>query len=207
MSKEQKKEKIQPIKIFAEAKYLKISPKKVRLVLDVIRGMSVEAAQNQLRFFPKKASSYILQLINSAIANAEHNFNLKKENLYVKEIFANEGPALQRWMPKALGRATPIKKRSSHIVVILAEKTPTKSKIKKEKIEKPILVDSNVKKEVIVEELEKKEGKVKPKTEEHKPETPDVRMEGKHRHKEHLDQIRKKGTGGFLKKIFRRKSG
>ena len=194
------------MEISAKAKYLKISPKKVRLVLRVVRGMSVEEAQNQLKFIPKKASKYVLKLLNSALANAEHNFNLKKENLYIKRIIADEGPALKRWRPKAFGRATPIKKRSSHINIVLAEKVASQKIVKKKKIEKPITIKDGVKKTSLTKVTEDKGKETVLKGEEHKPEIFDVQREGKHRHKEHLDKIRKKEKGNFLKRVFRRKA-
>jgi len=107
------------IKILAKAKYIHISPKKIRLVIDVIRGMDVDEAKDQLKFIQKRACQSILKLLNSAIANAKHNFDLKKENLYIKEITVNQGPTNDRWMPRAFGRAAPIRKRTSHITIIL----------------------------------------------------------------------------------------
>ncbi|MGC9049082.1 MAG: 50S ribosomal protein L22, partial [Patescibacteria group bacterium] len=123
------------MEIKAISRYLRISPKKTRLVADVIRGLEVTQAENQLRFIPRKASQFIIKTLHSAIANAEHNFGLKKENLYIKKIVVNEGPAIKRWMPKAFGRATPIRKRSSHIEIILDEIKPEKAKKKIAEIE------------------------------------------------------------------------
>lgn len=195
------------MEVSAKTKYLRISPKKVRLVLDVIRGMQVEEAQGQLKFIPKRACVYILKLLNSAIANAENNFNLKKDNLYIKEITADEGPSLKRWMPRAMGRATLLKKRSSCIKIVLAEKVESKKIIKaNQKIAEPIKIKEGIKDaETVVRHVEEKPQALK--TEEHKPEISDVRMEGKHRHKDRLDKIQKKGKGGFLKKVFSRKAG
>jgi len=105
----------------------------MRLVVDIIRHMSVAQAENQLQFIPRRASIFILKSLRSAVANAEHNFNLKKDNLYIKKVLVNEGPALKRWTPKAFGRATPIKKRSSHLEIVLAEHKPTE-KLQKHKI-------------------------------------------------------------------------
>lgn len=113
------------MEVKGSAKYLKITPKKMRLVVDVIRKMSVERAEAQLHFISRKASVLILKALRSVVASAEHNFNLKKDNLFIKKIIVNEGPALERWTPKAFGRATPIKKRTSHLEIILAEYKPT----------------------------------------------------------------------------------
>jgi len=113
------------MEVKAKAKYIRRSPKKVRLVVDIIRGLDVSTAENQLKFMNKGAVEPILKLLNSVVANAEHNFELKKDNLYIKEIRVDQGPTLKRWMPRAMGRATTIRKRSSHISVVLSEKVPS----------------------------------------------------------------------------------
>lgn len=105
----------------AKLRYLHLAPKKVRLVVDLIRGLSVIEATEQLQFLRKRAAKPTLKLLNSAIANAENNFKLLKDNLYIREIFVDEGPKLKRWRPRAFGRASPIYKRSSHITLILDE--------------------------------------------------------------------------------------
>ncbi len=110
------------MRVKAINKYLKISPKKMRLVANMIRGMKVDQAVDHLRFIPKKASPMILKILQSAIANAEHNFNLKKENLLIKEIFIDGGPMIKRWRARAFGRAAMIRRRSSHCSIILEEK-------------------------------------------------------------------------------------
>ncbi|MEK7580015.1 MAG: 50S ribosomal protein L22, partial [Patescibacteria group bacterium] len=120
------------MEVRASVKHIRISPKKVRSIADLIRGLSVEAAKQQLMVIPRRPCFHLLKLLNSVIANAENNYKLKKENLYIKIIKVDGGPALKRWMPKAMGRATPIKKRSSYIAIVLDEFTETaKKKIKK----------------------------------------------------------------------------
>lgn len=99
-----------------------MSPKKVRLVADLVRGMDVEKAEAQLKFTNKAASRPVLKVIMSARANAEHNFKLAPEGLFVKTIMVDGGPVLHRWTPRAFGRATPIRKRTSHITVVLDER-------------------------------------------------------------------------------------
>jgi len=138
------------MEVKGSAKYLKITPKKMRLVIDVIRKMGVERAEAQLHFIPRKASALILKALRSVVASAEHNFNLKKDNLFIKKIIVNEGPALERWTPKAFGRATPIKKRTSHLEIILAEYKPTavtkrheSPEVKKEAGSESVIVTSN----------------------------------------------------------------
>ena len=108
--------------VIAKLNYLRIAPRKVRLVANFIKGMNVIEARTQLKFLPKRAAGPILRLLDSAIANAFHNFSLPKENLYVSKIMVEPGPSLKRWLPRAMGRATPILKRTSHITIILDEK-------------------------------------------------------------------------------------
>ncbi|OGI83761.1 50S ribosomal protein L22 [Candidatus Nomurabacteria bacterium RIFCSPLOWO2_01_FULL_36_10b] len=97
-------------------------PRKVRLVADTIRGKSVTRALSELPFLPKHAASAIKKLLDSAVQNAEHNFKVTKENLYVKEISVNKGITLRRSMPMSRGRAFPIHKRTSRIEIILGQK-------------------------------------------------------------------------------------
>lgn len=96
-----------------------MSPRKVRLVIDLIRGARATKAQTQLQFTNKAAAEPVLKLLNSAIANAVHNFQLNKEDLKIVSIMANEGPILDRWHPRAHGRAMPIRKRTTHLSIIL----------------------------------------------------------------------------------------
>jgi len=97
------------------------SPRKVRLVADILRGKSVSRALASLAFLPKKASGQLKKLLMSAIANAKTNNKKDKADLFIKEIYVNEGPTLKRFMPRAMGRATRINKRTSHISIILEE--------------------------------------------------------------------------------------
>lgn len=119
------------MEVKADAKFIRMSPKKIRLIADLIRGMNIKTAEAQLKFKTKLAAGPVLKLLKSAIANALHNFNLKEENLFIKAIAVNEGPSLKRWAPKAFGRATSVIKRSAHISIVLDEKTP-EAVVKKE---------------------------------------------------------------------------
>jgi large subunit ribosomal protein L22 len=103
------------------AKFLRISPRKVRLVADHIKGQPVEKAINLLTFSPKKAGQVLLKVVNSAVANAEQNPNVDVDTLVVKTVFVDEGPSLKRWRARAQGRAYRIRKRTSHITVVLDE--------------------------------------------------------------------------------------
>jgi len=106
----------------AEAKFVRISPRKVRLVMDQVRGKRVEEALGLLSFAPQKGARVLKKLLDSAVANAEQNSGIDVDTLYVKRVYANEGPTLKRFRPRALGRATRIRKRTSHLTVILDSK-------------------------------------------------------------------------------------
>lgn len=103
----------------AHARYIRIAPSKVRVVLDTVRGKSVNEALASLAYTPKAASEIVSKLIQSAVANAEHNSGLARADLYVAEIYADGGPILKRVNPVSKGRAYRINKRTSHITVIL----------------------------------------------------------------------------------------
>ncbi|MFZ5766184.1 MAG: 50S ribosomal protein L22 [Thermodesulfobacteriota bacterium] len=105
----------------AVVKNIRISPQKARLVADMIRGQQVDAAINTLRFTPKKGARIIRKLVESAVANASQNESIDVDTLYVKTIYIDGGPMLKRIRPRAMGRASRILKRSSHITVVLAE--------------------------------------------------------------------------------------
>ena len=105
----------------AVVKHVRISPQKARLVVDLIRGKKVEDADTALGFTHKKAAYIVRKVLKSAMANAAQNPNIDENILYVKEIFVDQGPSLKRWRARAQGRAAPIKKRTSHITVVLGE--------------------------------------------------------------------------------------
>ena len=106
----------------AHAKYVRISPRKVKIVIDLIRGKSVQEAQAILTYTPKAASPVVLKLLNSAIANAENNLEMNRNDLYVAEVYANPGPTLKRYVARSRGSASPMLKRTSHISVVLDQK-------------------------------------------------------------------------------------
>jgi len=203
------------MKITVKAKYIRMSPRKVRLVANAIRGMKVKDALDQLKFINKKAVSPIAKLINSAIANAEHNYELDKDNLLLSEIRIDDGPTLHRWMPRAHGRATPIRKRSSNISLVLSEiKDSGKVESKKQEIKSPLKLDKQPKKEASKPvsrgrdsdshpDNSAKESKDDSIEEGKGKEISDTRMEGKGKHTKIEGGRHKK----FASKIFRRKSG
>ncbi len=176
------------MEVKAKANYQHISPKKARLVAEAVKGMDVLEALNRLDFIQKKASGIIKKALNSALANAEHNFNMDKNNLFVKNVIVNEGPTLKRQKARAMGRAMLIRRRRSHIEIILEQKEKRKVKKKTGKIEKPDI------KEVSKDEIKKKKD-IKKGSKNKKPES-----KGK------ISKKRKEKKGNPLKKMFRRKN-
>ncbi len=116
--------------ITAKLNYYRTAPRKVRLIADLIRGKAVGEAVSQLVFSKQKPATAVAKLLKSAVSNAKNNFKIKDErNLYVKKITVDEGPTLKRYMPRARGSAAQIKKRTSHIVIVLAERKNKEKKI------------------------------------------------------------------------------
>lgn len=189
----------------AVAKFVRMSPKKVRLVADAIRGLETERALATLRFMNKKATTPVAKAIESAVANAVHNFELDRRNLFVKEIRIDDAPTIKRWMPRAHGRATPIRKRNSHITVVIAEVKDSGEKAgKRSELEAPVKVgemaaptETKPKKGTKKAKSESvEEGAAEAEAKETRPYSPrgTARTEG--------------GRGkGFASKIFRRKAG
>lgn len=120
----------------AHLRHLRMSARKVRLATDLIRGLAVDQALTQLAFLNKAAARPVRKLLESAVANAVHNFHLDRASLFVQAIFANEGPTLKRFRPRAMGSAAPILKRSSHVTIVLGSKEAPKAKKTEEKEEK-----------------------------------------------------------------------
>ncbi len=169
------------MEVEAKLRYLRTSPRKMRLVADLIRGASLKEAEEILRFTTKRPTKPVLKLLRSAAANAEHNFNLKRENLYVMEIKVDGGPILKRFRPRAKGSISPIQKKTSHVSVKLKEYEETrKTEGKKGKIEKVR------KQEKPKEEISKDSG--------HDPKMKEIKEEGPKKPK------------GTKKQVFRRKA-
>jgi large subunit ribosomal protein L22 len=110
------------MEVKAKLRYLRIAPRKVRLVADLIRGKSAEEAEKILNFTKKRAALPILKLLKSALANAKNNYRLEEKNLFISKIFVDEGPRLKRILPRARGRADIIQKKMSHVTLVLEEK-------------------------------------------------------------------------------------
>jgi large subunit ribosomal protein L22 len=109
------------MKVRAQAKYIRQSPYKVRRVLDLVRGLPVGEATTVLTHLNRRAAEPVAKVLKSAVSNAEHNHSLDADDLVVAEAFADEGPTLRRYQPRARGRATRIRKRTSHITIIVAD--------------------------------------------------------------------------------------
>lgn len=134
------------MEVTAKLRYYHSSPRKVRIVVDTIRGINVTRALDQLENMNKRSAGGVMKLLKSAISNAVNNFSLDKDNLYVKSVFVDQGPVFKRWMPKAHGSAGKIRKGTSHVTMILDERIPSnkaqkKSKVKPIKQEEPELLD------------------------------------------------------------------
>lgn len=119
------------MQITAKLRYLRIAPRKVRLVADLIRGKSVKEAQSILDFSSKKAAGPIKKLLKNSIANNKSNFQLDQDSLYISKITVDEGPKLKRWRPRARGKAAEIQKKTSHISLVLEGKKKKTKKLTK----------------------------------------------------------------------------
>ncbi|AKL97049.1 50S ribosomal protein L22 [Clostridium aceticum] len=106
----------------AIAKFVRIAPRKAQQVVDLVRGKKVDEALAILKYTPKAAAPIVEKVVKSALANAENNYSMDRDSLYVAEIYADQGPTMKRFRPRAMGRATTIRKRTSHIGVVLKEK-------------------------------------------------------------------------------------
>ena len=110
------------MKVRAKLRYLRIAPRKVRLVADLLKGKSVEEAQNILNFTQKRVALPILKLLKQGISNAKNNFQMEEKNLYISKVLVDEGPKLKRVRPRARGHADEIQKKTSHITLVLDER-------------------------------------------------------------------------------------
>ena len=167
------------MEIKAKLNYLHIAPRKARLVVDLIRGMDAKEAKTQLRFMPQRVAGYLVKLIDSAVSNAESNFKIDKEGLFIKQIRVDEGTPFKRWRPVSRGRAFPVLKRTCSIDLVLDVKEGFKPKEIKE----------------VKKEIEQKETKEESKTVPDKIKTKPIK-----------DPKKVSKLKGLTKKIFRRKS-
>jgi len=193
--------------VVAKLNYLRIAPRKVRLLADLIRGKSVEKAQTILSFTVKKSTIPLLKLLNQAVANAQNNFQLDAGNLYISKITVDEGPKHKRWRPRARGQAYEIQKKTSHITLVLDETPKGSRQLSAEQIGKKLKKAKKAEKQktrkrpVISEtkelKKEKKEEAEKPVAEKPKTERPKLRIE---------TEARKPKIERAIRRIFRRKA-
>ena len=181
------------MKVIAKLNNLRVSPRKARLVTDSIKGIDVNDAIINLGNLIKRSSTPIEKLLKSAIANAENNFGLDKNNLYIYDIRVGEGPTLKRWLPRAYGRATGLLKKSSKISLVLEERIEGKNRKTKEQMDKEKKKREEQKKKEEKEMIEERETEAK--------KTNVAPTAGK------IIEEKKSAEGkGWAKKIFRRKS-
>lgn len=129
------------MKTKAVSKYNRISARKTRLVADMVRGQKANEALSILKFTPKKAARLVEKTLKSAVANAENNFSMNKDNLIISEIMVDEGPTLKRHRPRARGMASAIRKRTSHVTIVVEQEEQLKvkdAKLKNKKVAKVI---------------------------------------------------------------------
>jgi len=186
----------------AKLGHLRISPRKVRLVTDLIKGLPVKQAEIQLKFLTKRSVEPILKLLNSAVANAKNNNDISKDNLFISNIIVDVGPTLKRWRPRAMGRASSIMKRTSHITLILSQKglpiTKESKKVKPEEIKEETERVKRIEGEkTLLEEISKKTDKTDKKNFPPKPYSATSKSKKK---------FFSRQTFGNAKKVFRRKS-
>lgn len=191
------------MKVIASLNNLRTSPRKVRLVTNSIVGMNASTALVQLKHIAKKTSDPVEKLLNSALANAENNFGLDKENMFVSSILVGEGAKLKRWLPRAQGRATLILKRTSHIKMEIEEKIEGKNRKSKQELEKKRIENEKANAKMMQDEIEAMENAEKNK------EKAEVASEKKTVKKASAkkETVKKGQDSGFLKKVFQRKSG
>lgn len=134
---------------------LRIAPRKVRQVIDLIRGKNVVQAQSVLLFTVNKPARSVLKLLNSAVASAKHDFHLDETTLFISKITVDEGPKLKRWHAMSRGRAYPIIKRSSHVALVLSEKNLAENKTKKEDNGKQEKIENKKEVKKIVKSIKK----------------------------------------------------
>ncbi len=172
------------MKVRAFLKNYRVSPRKVRLLTTLVKGLPVEEAIVQLDQSAKNASLQVRKLVQSALANAENNFGLDRKNLYVFDMRVDEGPTMKRWMPRAFGRATEIHKRTSRVNIVLEEFVEGAGRKTKEQL---------------AADRKKRQGEEKSADTAKKKATPKAELKP--------TEKKAKKSGGFSQKMFQRKSG
>lgn len=142
------------MEVKAFARHIRIAPRKVRLITNLVKKLPADVAIAQLKMLPKGAARPVRKLIESAVANAIHNNKLDREKLFIQSITADGGPTLKRWRPRAFGRAGTIRKRTTHIAIVLSDQAIEEKKlVKKEKRAKKEVVSESAPKQSVKKEI------------------------------------------------------
>ncbi|MBI4250158.1 50S ribosomal protein L22 [Candidatus Uhrbacteria bacterium] len=199
--------------ITAHNRYVRMSARKVRLLADMIRGLDTQTALEQLRYMTRAARVPLEKTVRSAIASAENTYHVQKEHTFVKTITVDIGPGLQRWRPRAFGRAAPIIKHLCHITVVLGEKLDVEKRQGVVGTSKSAAPHSDEAQRVSPVASEKSisvavapANETRPTAADGEKEIFDTAREGRHEYAQKLNREQKKQKG-FLKKVFHRKSG
>ena len=189
------------MKVSAKLNNLRIAPRKTRLVGNLVKGLDVQEALNQLEVNVRSTCPHLKKLLKSAIANGENNFGIDRDNMYILDVVVEAGPSLKRWMPKAYGRAGKILKRTSKIELILEERIEGKGRKSREQMEK------EKKKRLEDKKKEQKEMEEKEKATLGGKEKAETQNRQTERAKEIIKEKKSEERGkGIINKIFRRKS-
>ncbi len=194
------------MQVTAKLNNLRIAPRKSKIVADLIKGLDVEEAFDQLDVHVKRTSPHLKKLLASAIANGENNLGIDRNNMYVFDVQVGEGVTLKRWRARAFGRAGRILKRTSKIEIILEERIEGKGRKTKEQIEKEKKERMQIKKK-LEKEREKREKEAQKEAKKKKNTSQKIKIEKKEELKKKEKTIsEKKGEKSWVKKVFRRKS-
>ncbi len=180
------KKKAPVTEVFAAARFVHVAPRKARLVINELKGKTADEALNKLYFIKQSAVLPIIKLINSAIANAEHNFQLNRKDLYIKKFIANPGPAFKRWQQKAFGRASSIYRKTSHLEITLAVKPGVKVPARKQATSADAVNKAAEDVKIV---------------------NPDEVKKMSNKSSDRQTDQQGRGQRGFLKKVFNRKTG
>ncbi|MBI4276633.1 50S ribosomal protein L22 [Candidatus Uhrbacteria bacterium] len=189
--------------MIAKARYIRMSPRKVRLIADAIRGKRVDAAETQLLFMRKAAALPVLRAIRSAVANATDQYDAARDHLLIEKISVDGGPMLKRWRPRAFGRAAPIHSRSAHVTVVLKSDKALTRRATRDAVAPTVATEAPAHAAVSAQETEATQARS---DHEHTPTISDPRRVGK-RHDPEQNRPAPKKSKGFLKTLFSRKTG
>ncbi|MBI2633069.1 MAG: 50S ribosomal protein L22 [Parcubacteria group bacterium] len=196
------------VDVIAHARSVRISAKKIRPIVDSIRGRDTESARAQLEMTPRKGSRFLLDLIQSATSDAHHNFGLSKDNLFIKKIYVNDGSQMKRMSQRARGSAYIVRKRLCHLTIILDTIKDEKIVKRTQKIEEAKVIVPETKR--VEQSAQQQEQKIESQTvKEVKKEKEifDARRAASGKHVQNIDTLHTKSKGGLMKRLFHRKTG